>query len=72
MNKEQLLGRLLMNGHINIDELNILIKEKDVNKYEAEIDPYTTTTKNIQCTTTGVLFDWANTVDMRTPAFKNK
>lgn len=24
MNKEQLLGRLLMNGHINIDELNIL------------------------------------------------
>ena len=24
MNKEQLLGRLLMNGHINMDELNIL------------------------------------------------
>ena len=24
MNKEQLLGRLLMNGHITMDELNIL------------------------------------------------
>ena len=37
MNKEQLLGRLLMNGHINIDELNILSSNSNSNSNAANI-----------------------------------
>lgn len=50
MNKEQLLGRLLMNGHITIDELNIL-NELTI-EISKPIDMYTTTSKGGHCTTT--------------------
>ena len=66
MNKEQLLGRLLMNGHINMDELIILNKIEPLKK---EKSIYTTDTTESKIGNESNEFSWLDEFKNNNPDF---